>query len=321
MGHKKLDTNQAILDQYNQNKTRYGGMEQTLLNLWNDERDKNKVTYGKELGGYSNLADTGGWNADDSSNIEDIINQYMGIAKTGGVDATGMARMRGNGVFDEFAKTGGYSEGDISNIRQRSNAVIPSFFGAMKDNLDRMNTVQGGYSPGYTYQASKMGRDAGRSAAEQALNTETTIKDKVNTGREWGATSLSGAEDNLQRLLSGNRLAALGGAGSTRTGYVNSRNAGMEAGLGGLDRLRTTPGSDVAYLGELLKTMGMSDAQVQNLINSQISNKGFNPMSLLGLIKYAKYFLNTGKDTKTGNQGRPNYYDPDPYAPFNPANA
>lgn len=318
MGKPKLNTNQAILDQYNQNKSRYGNLENTLLNLFNTERNRNDSSRTDLTNRYGNLADTGGWDPNDLSGVRGDIAGLNELGRTGGLDATAINRFRGGGVYDEFAKTGGYSEGDISNIRSRSNSVIPSMYAGLKDELQRQNTAQGGYSPGYTYGLAKSGRDAYRAGAGQALDTEIGIKDKVNSGRQWGASGMTSSENALQTLRTGNMFRGLEGAGNLGIGLTNSINSGKNIGLGGLEHLRTTPGSEMAYLSELLRTYGMDDSSIAQLISLQ-KQGGFNWGSLLGLIKYAKYIpINSKGKGKGGPKDRPANV-PD-YSPDNPQN-
>jgi hypothetical protein len=149
-------------------------------------------------------------------------------------------RFRGNGVFDEFAKTGGYSDRDISNIRTRANSVIPAYYDVARNEASRMGNVQGGYGPGQAALFARMGRDQARGAAGTALDTEVGIKDKVNEGRRWGSGQVSAAEGNLQNA----RMNALTGATSAFGNMTNSiaqnrigaanAGAGNETGMQGV---------------------------------------------------------------------------------------
>src|SRR5262245_15699832 len=49
----------------------------------------------------------------------DLMGRFGDIAGNGGVTPENASRIRGNGVYDEFAKTGGYNAADIANIRSR----------------------------------------------------------------------------------------------------------------------------------------------------------------------------------------------------------
>jgi hypothetical protein len=164
-----------------------------------------------------NLADVGangGWSQDRINSMDSNIQGMKGVAS----DPEIAARFRGNGVFDEFAKTGGYSDQDIANIRSRANSVIPAYYDVAKQAAGRTAAVQGGYGPGQSALMARMSRDQAKGAAGAALDAEVGIKDKVNSGRQWGAGQVSSAENALQ----GTRLNALTGASNAESGMVNS---------------------------------------------------------------------------------------------------
>lgn len=291
MGGPKFNTNKEIETRYNNDKSRYGNLENTLLNLFNTDRAKNDASRADLTNRYTEFANTGGWDPSRISGVEGDISGLRELGRTGGLDATAINRYRGGGVYDEFAKTGGYSEGDIANIRSRSNSAIPSFYASLKDELQRQNTVQGGYSPGYTYGLAKSGRDAYRAGAGQALDTEIGIKDKVNTGRQWGASGMTSSENALQTLRTGNMFRGLEGAGNMTMGLQGSINSGKLAGLSGLEGLRTNPGSEMAYMANLLKTMGMSDSEAQNLLQMRgVTRSIWNKLLKSGIVAASTYF-------------------------------
>jgi len=173
-------------------------------------------------GNLQEIGASGGWSPERIASMDENIRGYKDIARTGGVDAEGQARMRGSGVFDEFAKTGGYSDLDRANIRSRATSGIPSMYGRMRDEAARASAVQGGYGPGRTAMAARMGRDQASAIADASLNAELGIMDKVNAGRQWGGSNIASSEGALQQLLSSNRLAGLGGASSTEANMLNS---------------------------------------------------------------------------------------------------
>ena len=180
---------------------------------------------------YYEFAKTGGSDDPARQGIQNLTNQYETIGKLGAADETSANRLRGLGVYDEFAKTGGYSAGDIANIRQRGSSVIPSMYGSMRANAARQGATQGGYGPGQGALMARLGRQQASAAQGAALDTEMGIKDKVNQGRQWGATSAAGSEGNII----GNQLAGLGGATSNRFGLQDRINSGRLAGQGGLN--------------------------------------------------------------------------------------
>src|SRR6185295_19142397 len=58
------------------------------------------------LPGYTEMANTGGYDTNQRAAIGGDVSNLRNIGLTGSLDAEAMQRMRGNGVYDEFAKTG-----------------------------------------------------------------------------------------------------------------------------------------------------------------------------------------------------------------------
>lgn len=181
-----------------------------------------RTKFDESQGHLSELAKTGGWSPEQQSSVMSNVRGLQEIGRTGGIDAEGQARMRGGGVFDEFSKTGGLDEGARSNIRSRGNSVIPSMYGQMRNEANRMGAVQGGYGPGRAALSGRMGREQAGAAQSAALDSELGIQKQVNEGRQWGAGNMASSEAGLQGQLVGNRLAGLNGAGAMEGNMVNS---------------------------------------------------------------------------------------------------
>ena len=144
------------------------------------------------------------------------------LGKTGGIDDASATRFRGNGVFDEFANTGGYSQKDRSNILARGLSPISAFAKSSQDEMTRRRNVQGGYSPGFDATNRALSRDASRGIADMSLDANLGIMDKVNEGRRWGSSSMSDAENRLMSLRTGNQLRGLEGAAGNELNLENS---------------------------------------------------------------------------------------------------
>src|SRR5687767_14597976 len=98
-------------------------------------------------GHMCNFAETGGWDPKRIASIDDNIGRFKTIGKYGAESPEMAARLRGGGVYDEFAKTGGVSDAEKENMRARGNSVIPSFYATLKEELDRGNVSSGGFNP------------------------------------------------------------------------------------------------------------------------------------------------------------------------------
>lgn len=199
-------------------------------------------------GHLGELAGSGGWSPESRANVMGDVTKMRGMAD----DPEIAKRFRGNGVFDEFAKTGGYSNSDIGNIRARANSVIPAYYDVARNEASRMGNVQGGYGPGRAALFARMGRDQAQGAAATARDTELGIKDKVNAGRQWGAGQVSTAEGALQ----GMRMNALTGA-STAEGNMNNSIAQNRIGAANAGAGNETGMQGVIQQGKMFGTQGL----------------------------------------------------------------
>lgn len=199
-------------------------------------------------GHLGELAASGGWSPEQVAAYEGDVNNMRSTAN----DPEIANHFRGNGVFDEFAKTGGYSDRDISNIRARANSVIPAYYDVAKSEAGRMGAVQGGYGPGQAALFSRMGRDQARGAQSAALDAELGIKDKVNSGRQWGATGASSAEGALQSMRMNALTGATSAEGNMRNSIASNRIGAANAGAG-----NETSMQNVVQQGKMFGTSGL----------------------------------------------------------------
>ena len=200
-------------------------------------------------GNLAEIGASGGWSPEQIAAYEKDVAGMRGIAS----DEDIARRFRGGGVFDEFAKSGGYSPADISNIRARATSVIPAYYDVARNEAARMGAVQGGYGPGQAALFARMGRDQARGAQDAAREAEFGISDRVREGRKWGASGMSSAENALQNMrmsaltgatsaegnlrnsIAQNRIGASSAGGSNETGMQSAIQRGKMFGIQGLE--------------------------------------------------------------------------------------
>ena len=181
---------------------------------------------------------TGGYSPEQLASLGQDIGTLRSIGASGGVDPTGQARMRGMGVFDEYAQTGGLSEGDRSTIRAKGNLTIPAFYENMRREAGRQARVTG-TNAGQSALMAKLGREQAQGAQEAAINTELGLLDRINEGRKFGATNAAQSEGALQALMSGNRLRATEGAIQGQRGiseYMTGARVGAAKEVGDVEQ-------------------------------------------------------------------------------------
>lgn len=190
------------------------------------------------------LMETGGYDPTKEALIQGDIGELRTLGRSGGMTAAEQERYRGNGVFDEFAKTGGLSDTDKQMLRARGNSGIASLYGQGKQELGRLNQVAGANNAGTGALLSRLTREGARAAQDSALNTELGITDRVLEGRKYGASGMSQAEAALQDRLANTRLTGLLGAtehgrgieefkGKTKLG-ASETASGVEANIASL---------------------------------------------------------------------------------------
>lgn len=224
--------------------------------------NKQYDAYDTAQGGYANEArNRANFVFDETrGNYQKFLNNpSTGIGSSGfGMDAftpsaENVSRMRGNGVFDEYAKTGGLSEADKGTYRARGIASIGSFYDNLKNQLARQRSIAGGTDPGFDAQTAALARQQSQGAQTAATNTEADILDRVTQGRQWGAGSLSDAE---RGVVDATQRGQMFGANAN----LQNRGLNLEA-LRGLQSLRTdVPGEVAMDEGNRLAGMGQRNA-------------------------------------------------------------
>lgn len=121
-----------------------------------------------------------------------------------------------------FAQTGGYSEGDISDIRERSISPIRSIYDAASRNMSRQKNIQGGYSPNFGAVQAKLARDMSSAIGERITAANANIAQMVQQGKLAGATSLAPLE--ARETEARNRIAEMNANLKNQFAQINEAN-------------------------------------------------------------------------------------------------
>lgn len=174
---------QGMFDQLHGSQQRWNDYNARFNPLISDARNRATGVYNQTKDYYTNFLSG--------------FNNPMYSKQDFEVSPENTARIRGNGVFDEFAKTGGLSEADKGLFRAQGTATLGSFYDNFRNEMAASRARSGGVDPGYDAQTAKLARDQAQGAQTAATNTEANILDRVTQGRQWGASSLSDAEKAL----------------------------------------------------------------------------------------------------------------------------
>jgi hypothetical protein len=261
----------------------------------------NDPLFGESENNYRGFSKTGGWDPNRIASLDSDIAGLKKIGETGGVDDEGVARIRGGGVFDEFAKTGGISDADKNNIRSRATSVIPAAYARMQAENDRARVAQGGYGPGAAALQSRLMRQQQSGISDAARDAELGITSQVNEGRKWGAGSMSTAELGLADLTSKNKINSLMGAGNLETGMVSDINKGKMFGVAGLEGMaQANRNADLTQQGinASRAASGAANAQFDQMLKFNRQNASAQGLNSLYTSIPAEYFGNKDFDLK-----------------------
>lgn len=83
----------------------------------------------------------------------------------------------------ELSATGGYSEADKSNIRERGISPIRSIYSSANRDIERQKGLQGGYSPNYTAAKAKMAREMSSVISDKTTDVNAQLAQAVAQNR------------------------------------------------------------------------------------------------------------------------------------------
>lgn len=302
-GKSGNDPRGRVQDEVARQTTRYEGQQGPMVNAF-------AHNYGR--GSESNYGD-----------YTDIMNQYRNIASGGGssYDAGGGSGGGGGGGYSaftvspgkasyndpfnsyagmqEFSQTGGYSGGDIANMRARGVSPIRSAYANAEREVGRQRSLQGGYSPNAVATQARMAREQGQAAADATQNVEAGLAEARNKGRQFGLTGMGniegqrlGADVDISKFNTGldfqgqtynadaqaraqaqNIAAGEAGAGRAAANAAADDRTRLAALSGMTNLYGTTPGMSQLFGNQLLQGVGQGGTMGVNFANSLNSSQ------------------------------------------------
>lgn len=204
-----------IQDKYNNSNNFMPGGLSPNSNGWFDLNNMPSMGGGTGIGGSGSTI-----SAPDFSNVE---GGYQDFARNGGVNRGDFAPALDS--YKGFMSNGGIGESQADAMRARATAMVPSFYNAYKNNLQRRANVQGGYSPGFDAQSEELGRESARQGFQASRQVEGDIVDKRQQGMEFGTAGYGNLMSDITGKEQSGKLAGLGGL----TGIDNARSAASNA--------------------------------------------------------------------------------------------
>lgn len=247
-------TNQIADRNREETAQQYRDYNRTREGFAGEARNRSDQAYNTAYGGYQKYLDNF-FDSPPTSGGGEARAGYRRYSKGGGLTDENRERIRGKGVFDEFARTGGWSEGDKGNLRSRLTSTIPSFYDNLRNEMQRGATMMGGAGPTFDASLAALTRQQSQATGDATRDAELEILDRVNQGRQWGSSALSGAELGLVDATQRGEMFGINGLrdleGQDAQFDLANRGLTLEA-LQGLRGLRTdTPGEVAMYEGAI----------------------------------------------------------------------
>lgn len=133
--------------------------------------------------------------------------------------------------FQDFSKSGGFSPGDLANIRARAVSPVRAAYAQAQQGVNRQSALQGGYSPGKGVLQARMAREQGSAASDAATNAEASIAEMVQQGKLSGLQGMAGTEARTSGSSSSGGGGG-GGAGNLPTALVPEKKKSFWQKLG-----------------------------------------------------------------------------------------
>jgi hypothetical protein len=219
----------------------------TIQKLKDFQFDPNaKAQIQGQIDALTEMGRTGGYDPDRLAKINSDLDNLRAWSATGGIDPErlkqlrgtqdfmmgggiseeDLARWRGTG-YSEFAKTGGWSDADRADFRDRATSGIPAAYAQQMGEAQRLRNIQGGGGAGFLAAAGQANRRGMQDLATARRDAEIDLGTNVREGRRWGIEGLASTEDAIQEQLGLNRKAGTDagnvlelGVGANRiTGY------------------------------------------------------------------------------------------------------
>lgn len=181
------------------------------------------------------------------------------------------------GGYEDFSRTGGYSEEDKQNIRARANAPIRATYANAQNNLSRRNVLAGGNLANAGASQARMARELSYSLGDQSLNTEAMLAEAIRSGRLAGLGGMTGIDTS--RMQEG-----LANAGQNLNAQGMESDRLLRAMSGQTSLYGTTPGQTSMYGNQMLNSsgQGLQAQQIQQQLMQAILSGSLGNAQLPG---------------------------------------
>lgn len=211
--------------------------------------------------------------------------------------------------LEEFSKTGGYSDSDIGNIRERAISPIRSIYDSAQRGINRQKVLSGGYSPNHGAITAKMARESSSRIGDITTGVNAEIAKMVQQGKLSGLNTLANVSSQENNLINQNNMAntkmandveLMNAEEQRRVDDINRQmmlafeqmnqkneddntNTQLAATQGKQSLYGTTPALTSTFANQVLNNnaQNMQAQQNANMIKNQRANIGLNILGML----------------------------------------
>lgn len=196
--------------------------------------------------------------------------------------------------YQNFADTGGYSDRDMQDLRQRAIDPLRGVYSQAKSELNRNRALQGGYSPNFAAAQSQMARQLGHQVADTNVSVNAGLADAVRQGKLaglGGITDINKAQSQEGIANRGMDLSALSGMSSLYSATPGLASTFGNQELNSTSQLLNTEGLQNNIGDSFLKAL-----QAMSQTPGNTANALGTASSVLGLVgQGASAFSGLGK--------------------------
>lgn len=145
-----------------------------------------------------------------AGDYDSIMKGYKDLlAKTGQLQPYSASTARAPAISNlaNLSSTGGYSDTDVANLRERGISPIRSIYAGANRDVDRQRALQGGYSPNYNAVKAKLAREQSESIGGAMTNVNAQLAQNIAQNKLSAASpyasitsAQAGAEDEASQF-------------------------------------------------------------------------------------------------------------------------
>ena len=180
--------------------------------------------------------------------------------------------------LQDISQTGGYSAGDISDLRSRGVSPIRSVYANAQRDINRQRAISGSTGANYSALKARMAREMSDRIAQQVSDVNAGIAERVAQNKVGVAGQLAGITANEQSERNKYGMANTDILNQASMFNLKRGDERMGNQLQAVEGMRGLYGTTPA-LSALFGNQALNAAQLQNQINQQNMNNGLQIIS------------------------------------------